>query len=261
MKKISIPIYLLLIVLLSGVNILLRFFNLPNYFFFIGFRFYGITLLAMIFLYFYGGSEVWKESLLSFSFKKFLRYIIFLLIPPAIIIGGLFLLNKIELGDPDFFYELGLSSIVDFPIYFIWNLPQFFILYTFLQSIEASFRLKIVPNFIILFFFFLPEFLSFPKISFNIFSIINFAVVLLTLTLFTYKKKNPLTFSFYIFTSVWLGLLLFGGSSETMLQTFLAKTYTAWDGFFEIDKKFVQYVLPAYFLISFIPVVFLKRES
>ncbi len=261
MKKISIPIYLLLIVLLPGVNLALRFFNLPNYFFFIGFRFYGIILLAGIFLYFYGGKEIWRQSLLSFSFKKFYRHIFFLLVPPAIIVGGLFLLIKIELGDPDYFYEFGLSSIVDFPIYFIWNLPQFFILYTFLQSIETSFRLKVIPNFILLFFFFFPEFLNFPKISFNIFSIVSFVLVLLTLTLFIYKKKNPLTFSFYIFTSIWMALLLFGSSSETLLQTFLAKTYTSWDGFFEMDKKIVQYISPSYFFISLIPVVFLKRES
>lgn len=261
MKKISIPIYLLLLLILPGLNIALRFFDLPNYFFFIGFRFYGIILLAGIFLYFYSGKEIWKQSLLSLSFKKFYRHIFFILLPPAIVIGGLFLLNKIELGDPDFFYELGLSSIVDFPIYFIWNLPQFLILYTLLQSVETSFRLKVIPNFILLFFFFSAEFVSSPKISFNIFSIISFALILLTLTLFIYKKKNPLTFSFYIFTSIWMALLLFGSSSETSLQTFLAKTYTSWDGFFEINKKFTQYILPSYFFITLIPVVFLKRES
>lgn len=261
MKKISIPLYLLLLFILPGLNIVLRFFNLPNYFFFIGFRFYGIILLAGIFLYFYCGKEIWKQSLLSFSFKKICRHIFLVSLPPAIVVGGLFLLNKIELGDPDYFYELGLSSIVDFPIYFIWNLPQFLILYTLLQSIESSFRLNVIPNFILLFFFFSPEFVSFPKISFNVFAIISFALVLLTLTLFIYKKKNPLTFSFYIFTSVWMALLLFGSSSETLLQTFLAKTYISWDGFFEINKKFAPYILPSYFLLSLIPVLFLKKES
>jgi hypothetical protein len=243
------------------LNFALRFFNLPNYFFFLGFRFYGIILLTGIFLYFYSGKDIWKQSLFSFSFKKFYRYLFFVTLPPAIVAGGLFLLNKIELGDPDYFYELGLSSIVDFPIYFIWNLPQFLILYTLLQSVDSSFRLKVIPNFILLFFFFSPELLSFPKISFNVFSIISVALVLLTLTLLIYKKKNPLTFSFYIFTSVWIALLLFGSSSETLLQTFLAKTYTSWDGFFEINKKFAPYILPSYFFLSLFSVLFLKKES
>lgn len=247
--------------ILPGLNFALRFFNLPNYFFFIGFRLYGIILLAGIFLYFLGGKELWMQSILSFSVKKFCRYIFFVFIPPLIIIGSLFILNKIELGDPDYFYELGLSSIVDFPIYFIWNLPQFFILFTLMQTVESSFRLKILPNFILLMFFFSPELLTFPKISFNVFSIISFDLVLLTLTLFIHKKKNPLTFSFYIFTTVWMALLLFGTTSEPLLQTFLAKTYTTWDGFFEINKKFALYILPSYFLLSLIPVLFLKKES
>ena len=261
MKKISIPIYLLLLFILLGLNVALRFFNLPNYFFLIGFRFYGIILLSGIFLYFYIGKEIWKLSLLSFSFKKFYNFILFVFIPPLIIIGSLFMLNKIELGDPDYFYELGLSSLVDFPIYFFWNLPQFFILFTLMQTVESSFRLKILPNFILLIFFLSPELLTFPKITFNVFTTLSFVLLLVSFSLFSYKKKNPLTFSFYLFTTVWMALLLFGTTSGPLLQTFLAKTYTTWDGFFEINKKFAPYILPSYFLLSLIPVLFLKKES
>ncbi len=261
MKKIPVSIYLLLLFILASLNFALRYFNLPNYFIIIGFRFYGIIFLTGVFLIFFNGVEPLKNSLLSFSFQKFLRMFLFVLLPPIIIIGGLFLQNKIELGDPDYFYELGLSSIVDFPIYFIWNFPQFLILFSLLHTVESSFRLKILPNFLLLFFFFAPEFLSLPKITFNIFSIISYVLLLLTIALFIYKKNNVFTFSFYFFTTVWMALLLFGSKSETLLQLFLAKTYTGWDGFFDINKKFVTFILPIYFLLSFLTVIFLKRES
>ncbi len=260
MKKVSVSVYFLLLIVLTGINLVLRYFALPNYFFILGFRFYGIILPIGIFLYFYLKWEPFKQSLYFFSFKKFYRYIFFILIPPVIIIGGLFLLNKIELGDPDFFYELGLSSLVDFPIYFIWNLPQFFILYTLLQTVESSFRLKILPNFILLFFFFLPEFPSVPKITVDVFSAISFSLFLFAVSLLINKKKNSLTFSFYIFTTLWMVLLLFGSTSELLLQTFLAKTYTVWDGFFEINKKFSSYIVPIYFTLTLTPIIFLKKE-
>ncbi|MFA4923755.1 MAG: hypothetical protein WC557_06140 [Ignavibacteriaceae bacterium] len=261
MKKIPVSIYLLLLFCLSGVNFALRYFNLPNYFFVIGFRFYWIIFLTGIFLLFYQGFETFKHALLSFSFKKFSRFIIFVLIPPVVIIGTLFLLNKIEIGDPDYFYELGLSSLVDFPVYFTWNFPQFFILFTLLQTVESSFRLKILPNFLLLLFFFSSELLSFPKISFDVFSTLSFAVLLFTVAFFIYKRTNVLTFSFYFFTTVWMALLLFGSKSETPIQIFLAKTYIGWDGFFDINKKFIAFIFPVYFLLSFLPVVFLKKEK
>jgi hypothetical protein len=68
-------------------------------------------------------------------------------------------------------------------------------------------------------------------------------------------------FSLYIFTTVWLALLFFGSKSETLIQIFLAKTYTNWDGFFNINKKFVIAIFPVYFLLAFLPVIFLKKEK
>ncbi|MDP3150959.1 MAG: hypothetical protein Q8N83_17715 [Ignavibacteria bacterium] len=261
MKKIPVSIYFLLLLLLPGLNFALRFFNLPNYFFFIGFRFYGIILLAGLFLFFYQGLEVIKQTLLSISFKKLIRIFFYVLIPPFVILAALFLLKKIELGDPDYFYELGLSSIVDFPIYFVWNFPQFFILFTLLKTIESSFKLKVLPNFLLLVLFFLPEFFILLKISFNVISSISLVILLLSISLFVNKKSNPLAFTLYFFITIWMALLLFGSQSETLLQLFLAKTYTAWDGFFEINKKLVVFIFPVYFFFSLLPIIFMRKES
>ena len=261
MKKLPVLIYLLLLFIPAGLNFILRYFSLPNYYFVIGFRFYGIIFLAGVFLLLYQGIEPFKQVLASFSLKNFFRFILFVLLPPVLIIGLLFFLKKIEIGDPDYFYELGLSSIVDFPIYFVWNFPQLFILYTLLQTVESSFRLKILPNFLLLLFFFSAEFFSFPKITFNFFTIISYVLLLLTIALFIYKRKNALAFIFYFFTTIWLGVLLFGSKSEVLLQTFLAKTYSSWDGFFDINNKFTPFVLPFYFLLSLFIILFLKKEK
>lgn len=260
MKKIPVLIYLLLLLILPGLNFVFRFFNLPNYFFLAGFRFYTVILLAGVFLFFYSGIETYKQILRSISFKKLFRIFLFVLIPPVIILSALFLLNKIELGDPDYFYELGLSSIVDFPIYFIWNLPQFILLFALLKTIETSFKLKFLLNFLLLLLLFLPEFVTFPKITFSLFSGVGAVFMLAAVSLFIYKKSNPFAFALYFFSTVWIALLLFGSQSEPLLQLFLAKTYTTWDGFFEINKKFSTYIFPAYFLLSLLPVIFIKKE-
>ncbi|MDP3683930.1 MAG: hypothetical protein Q8S01_08350 [Ignavibacteria bacterium] len=261
MKKIPVSIYFLLLLILPGLNFALRFFNLPNYFFFIGFRFYGIIFLAGLFLFFYQGLEAIKQTLLSISFKKLLRIFFYVLIPPVVIISTLFVLKKIELGDPDYFYELGLSSFVDFPLYFVWNFPQFFILFTLLKTIEFSFKLKILPNFLLLLLFFLPEIFIFPKISVSVVAAVCSAILFLAISLFVNKKSNPLSFTLYFFITVWMALLLFGSQSETLLQLFLAKTYTTWDGFFEVNKKFVLFIFPAYFFLSLLPIIFMRKES
>jgi len=261
LKKIPVSIYLLLLFILTGMNFAFRYFNLPNYFFVAGFRFYGIVFLAGIFLFFSQGNELFKEMVKSFSLKNNFQVLISILLPPILIIGMLFFLKKIDVGDPDYFYELGLSSIVDFPIYFVWNFPQLLLLYTLLQTVESSFRIKIVPNLLLLFFFFSPEFFNFKKITIDIFSILSYVVFLSATTFLIYKRKNAFTFILYFFTTVWLALLLFGSKSETLLQTFLAKTYTGWEGFFDIDKKYTLFILPAYFLLSFFGVLFLKKEK
>lgn len=261
MKKIPVSVYILLLFILPGVNFALLFFDLPNYFFLVGFRFYGIVFLAGIFLFFYQGLEVIKQTLLSISFKKLLRIFFYVLIPPVLILATLFLLKKIELGDPDYFYELGLSSIIDFPIYFVWNFPQFFILFILLKSIESSFKLKILPNFLLLLLFFMPEFFILPKMSFSVVSAVSSVILLLAISLFVNKKSNPLAFTLYFFITIWMALLLFGSQSETLLQLFLAKTYTTWDGFFEVNKKFILLIFPAYFFLSLLPIIFMRKES
>ena len=262
MKKLPVSLYLLLLLLLSGSNFALRYFDLPNYFFLIGFRFYGIIFISGIFLLLFHEVGTLKNYLLPFSFVKFYKYLFLVAIPAIVIVGVLFILRKIDLGDPDYFYELGLTSIVDYPLYLIWNFPQFLILYALLQMVELSFKMKIIPNFILLFFFFSAEFFALPKINFDIFPVISYLVVLLAITLFIYKKPtNVLAFSFYFFTIIWLGLLLFGSHSQTLLQIFLAKTYTGWDGFFEINKKMLPFVFPVYFLLSGLLVLFFKKEK
>ena len=262
MKKFPATIYFVLLFGLTALNFALRYLDLPNYFFIAGFRFYIVVFLAGIFLLFYQGSERFKLLLHSFSIKKICKLVFPILLPPIIIIGLLFFLKKIELGDPDYFYELGLSSIVDFPIYLVWNFPQFFMLYTLLQTVEHSFKLKIIPNFVLLVSLFSAELFTFPQFSFNLFSVAGYAIILLTISLFVYKKSsNFIAFIFYAFTLIWFGLLLFGSHSETLLQIFLAKTYTNWDGFFEINKKFIPFVLSAYFLLSGLLMLFFKKEK
>jgi len=261
LKKISFPLYLSFLLLLPAANLALRYFSFPNTIFLIGFRFYGVTLAAAVILYFSGLKENFKTVLMYSSFKKVLRHFFFALLPGLIITGVLFALKKIEIGDPDYFYELGLSSIVDYPIYFVWNIPQLFLLFVVLRSIEDSFKLKILPNVFFLLILFSPELATFPKFALDFLSLPSLFFAILAVILFVHKKTNSLPFILFFFTSLWFYLLLFGSKCEMLLQTFLAKTYTEWDGFFVLDKKFVPFVPVAFFLLSTIIALSLKKEN
>ena len=88
--------------------------------------------------------------------------------------GGLFFLKRIEIGDPEYFYEFGISSIADYPIYLIWNFPQIILLYFFLVKVSFLSKFRFITVAVVIFFLFAFEFVSINKTNTTLLGIRNF---------------------------------------------------------------------------------------
>jgi len=162
--------------------------------------------------------------------------------------AALYLLKKIELGDPDYFYEFGLSSIFDFPVYLAWNFPQLSLLFLTLMIISRSGKLSYMKVFVVLIFLFGYEMIPFDTV-FHPLEAVPVIFMFLIASFFVTKLQNVYWFAIVIFSSVWSIILLFGSSKKILINLFFAREYSGWEGFFIINKAFSDYVVPSFFLV------------
>ena len=170
--------------------------------------------------------------------------------PLLIEAGGLYILHKIEIGDPDYFYEFGISSIADYPIYLIWNFPQMILLYFFLISVSFRSRFRFITVAIVIFLLFGFEFVPIDKILIHYWDLgILFSCSIIFSILINYYR-NIYWFGLSLFTLLWFAILAFGSNSKTMINLLFASQYNNWEGFFEIVKDYTPFTLPVYFGIA-----------
>ena len=144
----------------------------------------------------------------------------------------------------DNFYELGVSSVFDFPIYFLWNLPQFIMLYYTLKTINT---LKLPFLFLSLFLLIIAASQFFPPVTpFPFWTLGEVSGIIIIVLVLVYKSANWLEFSFLLFFICWSVILLFGTENEMMVKLFLGKNYTTWDGFFRSKMLTVEILRSAY---------------
>jgi hypothetical protein len=261
---------LLAVILIIFVNVcgfLLKLYGFDRHIVLLGFRFH-ISLLIPLFLLFRGSAfEKVKNSLSVFSIRKFFTVFLFAVLPPLLIVGGLYLINGIELSDPDYFYELGLSSIVDYPVYLIWNAPQLIILGLFLKVITSGKKYKfplILPAVISLFAF---ELIPAGKENFRLISVLDFAMASVLFSLFFSRINNVYYMALYTFTVLWSHVLLFGTGVKALVNLLLAKNYDTWEGFFTVTIKSISmytFLLQAgisLILLLFMLVLFYKKDK
>ena len=130
---------ILAILLVNASGLYLKYFNLSTYIILFGFRFHMSFVLPLIIVFNSNFLPYIKRSFLKPEWRKAPFYLFLILLPLLIETGGLYIIHKIDIGDPEYFYEFGISSIADYPVYLIWNFPQMILLYFFLAFFGLAF--------------------------------------------------------------------------------------------------------------------------
>ena len=251
------------VLLVNAAGITLRYFGFDTYFIFLGFRFHLSAVLPFIILFKEKNLELLFKVLKKPLFKKKFLPFLWLIFSLGLLLTVLFILDKIKPGDPDYFYEFGLSSIFDFPLYLLWNFPQLCFLFMTLLLISQLNKLHYLNAFAGCILLFAYEIIPFNS-KFNPVELIPFLAISLIASLFITRLQNIYWFSIIIFSSVWSIILLFGSESSTIINIFFAREYDSWEGFFKTGKDINNYVVPSFFLIMLLIVliyVIIKKKT
>ena len=248
MKK-NIAFFFIAIIIINAVGILLRYLGLDTYFILIGFRFQLSLFLPSIFIFRKYSKHFIMDIFKSPSYKENLFFIYLLIIPILILFVILLLLKKIELGDPDYFYEFGLSSIIDFPVYLVWNSIQLVFFYLFLVCIASEAKLKFLIIMIVFILLFVYELIPFKKESFDYIHLISLIFFAMTAGFMVVYYQNIYWLVIFSFSVLWVDFLLFGSNSEMAINLLFASQYNSWEGFFSVGKDLKDFILPVHLLL------------
>jgi hypothetical protein len=203
--------------------------------------------------------SVIKQVLLKPEYKGKFIPLLWIIIP-LIAIGALFFLTNIfKKGDPEHFFEFGLSSIFDFPIYLFWNFPQLFLFYLFLTSASYGRKNKFLISFLLSFFLFVFEFVPIkttagPVIDYSGLSALLLSALISSMLITLYE--NIYWFSVSVFTIFWIYFLAFGSKSPLIINILYAVKYRTWEGFFIPLKELFPYMILFYlFLVIMVLVI------
>ena len=248
--KVSSGRLLLAVILVNAVGFALKYFELDTFIILLGFRFHLGAVLPLLVVIKAEHLSLIKEAFLHPPLINFGKVILTFFLTALLFLSVLFLINKIEIGDPEYFYEFGLSSIVDYPIYLIWNSIQFIFLFFFFSLVNKSFKISFIVILVSSILIFAYEFIPIKKMIFNFENIAAFLLLCIILTLTIKFFNNIYLFIVLIFSTLWFSLLAFGTSSSVLVNLFFAARYTEWEGFFAADINISGFLIPAsYFLI------------
>jgi hypothetical protein len=243
------------ILITNVAGFFLRYYKFDTYFILIGFRFHISLFLPFLLLLYKADLHFIKSFFVSPSYKRYSIIIIIVIIPLLIIYLSLYLSRNLEMGDPDYFYEFGLSSIVDYPVYLVWNLPQLFMLFLFLNSVKEKYQFIKITLLVILLFAF--EFVPINEKP-NYLSLAGLLLSSFIIALLVTNFRNIYLFAISVFSIFWFIILSFGNPSKELINILFAARYEAWEGFFEVSKKFTDYVIPAYLGIVLLTLFLLR---
>lgn len=247
------------IFLVNLVGFALKIFELDTFLILFGFRFHVSLSLPLFLLFQVRSLDFFKQSFVLPKYRKWKRIVSILLIVNIIFISVLFLLHKIEIGDPEYFYEFGISSIVDYPIYLVWNTPQLILFYFFLLQISENLKNSTILFFAVIIFLFLFEFISLETIFIDYLTVISFLICALLISILFKNFNNVYLFIIFIFTLLWIILLAFGSTSHVLIKILFAASYYEWEGFFTSDNQITDFLIPTNLLLILISLSILVR--
>jgi hypothetical protein len=231
----------------SSIGFILKYFEFDAYIILLGFRLHLSAVLPFLLVFKWQHLSLIKESFLHPKNKSLLRPVLICFLLTLFLNIILYFTELIEIGDPEYFYELGLSSIVDFPIYLIWNSPQLVLLFFFLVIIKRGMKYSFPVMFFALVFLFAYELISIREFAIDYVSIVSFILMSLVAVILIKYFENVYLFTILCFSLLWTAVLAYGSSSETLINLLLAARFTEWEGFFSVKKIISDYYLPVYF--------------
>jgi hypothetical protein len=193
-----------------------------------------------------------KKSFLTPEWKRAFFPLLLIFLPLIIIAGGLYFSQNIDLGDPEYFYEFGISSIADYPIYLIWNFPQMILIFIFLVSVSYSVKFRFVGVATIILCLFAFELMPINKTNIQYPDIEILLICSLLYSFLINYFRNIYWFGISLFTLFWIAILAFGTNSKTLINLLFASQYNTWEGFFEVVKQYMPYTLTVYFGLALI---------
>ncbi len=268
-SKINFSRLSLIVFLVNLIGFALKYFNLSEYIIIAGFRFHLSFVLPLLFVVKKRRINIIKEIIIHPSYKKFYILFFWILAPISLTLLSLFIFNKIKIADTYRFYELGLSSIIDYPIYLLWNLPQIILLGAFLSMAMHERKFKLLILFLLTASLFIYEFIPLnEEIIFSsnlIFSNILPVILIAAITGILIKYfPNIYIFSAATFSILWIYFLCFGSQSKTIVNLLFAANYDSWDGFFNVDKNLNSFMLSGFLLLTLLIIIisaFKKKKS
>ncbi|MGB8318346.1 MAG: hypothetical protein WCE54_09495 [Ignavibacteriaceae bacterium] len=237
------------IIIINAIGILLRYAGLDTYFIIIGFRFQLSLFLPALFISAIYSKDVIVSIFRNPSYKGYLLFIFLLTIPLLILFAILFFLRKIELGDPGYLYEFGISSIIDFPVYLAWNSIQLILFFLFFIYLTSKARLSLSIIFLIFVLLFVYELIPLKHESFDYINPVSLIFLGLITGFIVKYYQNIYWLVVFSFSLLWLDFLLFGSNSEMAVNLLFASQYNSWEGFFSVDKGLKAFILPAHLLL------------
>lgn len=253
--KSSFLFILFIIILINTGGFILNYFEYGTYFIVLGFRFHLSLLVPFLLLLRSENFFLIKEKLLNPGFKGKLIPLLWILTPLIAVSILLFTGSLIIEGDPEYFYEFGLSSILDYPVYLLWNFPQLILFYLFLSLALNGRKYKFISALFLIFFLFAFEFInpgtkSGPVIDYNSLAALLISAAICSALLTFYE--NIYLFSVSVFSVFWIYFLAFGSNSPLIINLLYAAKYKSWEGFFIADKEIADYLIYFYLLLIFI---------
>lgn len=210
--------------------------------YFLGFRLNLFLLLNLILIFLYY-KKISIELLLPFkTFGKIKHWFAALSIPVMIswiVIGAAYIFGEVKISKLKYFYEFGITSLLDFPMYFVWTLPFIFsMIYVWFITLDTpSYFSKLINSILISLSFSGFYLYNYDKVEIGeyvIYFLLTSSGVLFNYSFYKWSRSLWAT-SFSIFMTIFSFVLVFGSSNEFLIRTFFARNYDKWEGFFDFN--------------------------
>jgi hypothetical protein len=250
---------LLAVLSVNLIGVLLRLMDYPVYLILLGFRFHLSLLLPFLFILHKLRGDTIKKEFTAPVFKKNMVFIISLFVIPGFIMLILYLIGYITSGDPVYFYEFGLSSVFDMPVYLVWNsinIMFFFFFLKYAADIKFNFFILLILVILLFAYYFIPV-----TNEFDLYSASGFVITAAVVSILITHYRNVYWFTIFLFTMLWLYFILFGTDNSDLIRILFASRYTSWEGFYNINQEITGYAYISYVSVIFITLFLLSLSK